>query len=410
MSAKKEIAISRRFLLIGVVLIAACLLLVGIRRCNSKGKEGDTVALSPTPAPTRMWWQAQTPSPSSPSTSPSTGSGQGSGRSQVLTLKARVTAEALNIREGPGSDYKVLGQVHRGDVVEILAQNSDGSWYKIQFEKLVGWVSAAYVEMIAQAVRPFDEALRQAQDGQGSPQAVAMAPASGGDCLCPCPCTPTPTTAVVIAPTPTKNPAPTPRPTGVSPTPVPTGDACPPNICTPPVRIVTSTPEACPPEGCLQTPTPTPPPPPDGEVVIEVICEEVPQPAYGINVALLVEPGIRQRALDRVAELGFNWVKVQIRWLDFEASKGQYTQSLEWLDQAVNDTHARGFNILLTVVGAPDWARAPGADPSTTAPPANPQDYADFLVFLADRYYGKVQASRSGTSRTWPASGAAGAE
>lgn len=127
-------------------------------------------------------------------------------------------------------------------------------------------------------------------------------------------------------------------------------------------------------------------------MVIEVICEEVPQPAYGINVALLVEPGIRQRALDRVAELGFNWVKVQIRWLDFEASKGQYTQSLQWLDQAVNNTHARGFNIMLTVVGAPDWARAPGADPSTTAPPANPQDYADFLVFLADRYYGKVQA------------------
>ena len=227
MSIKKEIAIPRKVLLIGViVLIVACLLLMGVRQCNPKGKGGEVIVLSPTPTLTRTWWQTQTPSPSNPG-------------NQVLTLKARVTAEALNVREGPGSDYKIIGQVHRGDMVEMLAQNSDGSWYKIRIAELIGWVSATYVEMITQAVRPLDGA----QGGQGSPQAVAMAPGSPEPtCLCPCPCTPTPT--------PNAPPAaygtPPPSVSTEAPTPTPTDDACPPDICTPPVRIVTSTPETRP--------------------------------------------------------------------------------------------------------------------------------------------------------------------
>ena len=133
----------------------------------------------------------------------------------------------------------------------------------------------------------------------------------------------------------------------------------------------------------------------------------VAQPAYGINAALLVAPDVRRRALDRVTELGFNWVKLQIRWSDFEDAKGQYGQPLAWLDDAIDDAHGRGIHVLLTVVAAPDWARAPGT--SGVAPPADPQDYADFLGFLADRYRGRVQAfevwNEQNLAREWGGKG-----
>ena len=147
-----------------------------------------------------------------------------------------------------------------------------------------------------------------------------------------------------------------------------------------------------------ETPKPTTPP------AAAAPAFRLAQPAYGINAALLVEPAIRQRALDRVAEMGFNWVKLQIRWSDFEPeAKGQYGQPLGWLDDAINDAHGRGIHVLLTVLGAPDWARADGT--SGVAPPANPEDYADFIAFLSARYRGKVLAfevwNEQNLSREW---------
>jgi hypothetical protein len=92
-----------------------------------------------------------------------------------------------------------------------------------------------------------------------------------------------------------------------------------------------------------------------------------------------------------VQELGFEWVKAQFLWNSIEGSrKGEYNWALA--DAIVNETSARGYKLLISVIAAPDWARPAGDDRSQHGFPANPQDLADFLATLAARYPAKVQA------------------
>ena len=62
----------------------------------------------------------------------------------------RVTAGTLYVREGPSTTYPALGQLARNDVVEALASNPDGSWYRIRrlSDGLTGWSSSTYLEKI----------------------------------------------------------------------------------------------------------------------------------------------------------------------------------------------------------------------------------------------------------------------
>ncbi|RME47559.1 MAG: hypothetical protein D6791_05565, partial [Chloroflexi bacterium] len=73
-----------------------------------------------------------------------------------------------------------------------------------------------------------------------------------------------------------------------------------------------------------------------------------------------------------------------------EPAKGQYN----WgpLDAIVNTANARGVNVLFSVVKAPKWARPGNTDWSVEGPPANPQDFADFMAAMAARYKGRVRA------------------
>ena len=53
----------------------------------------------------------------------------------------RVTASALNIRSGPGTNYDKLGVLQYGQSVTIL--ENKGGWYRIPS----GWVSASYIRL-----------------------------------------------------------------------------------------------------------------------------------------------------------------------------------------------------------------------------------------------------------------------
>jgi hypothetical protein len=94
--------------------------------------------------------------------------------------------------------------------------------------------------------------------------------------------------------------------------------------------------------------------------------------------------------INAIKGMGFNWVKVQIEWKYFEPVKGQY----DWgeIDRLVESCNANGLKLLFSVVKAPKWARPPNTDFSVEGPPANPQDFADFLSAMAARYKGRVQA------------------
>lgn len=88
--------------------------------------------------------------------------------------------------------------------------------------------------------------------------------------------------------------------------------------------------------------------------------------------------------------MGFNWVKFQVPWKDFEGSKGAYG----WggMDYIVDTLAGGGLKILASIVKAPNWARPPNTDLSVEGPPANNQDFADFVGAYAERYKGRVQA------------------
>lgn len=106
---------------------------------------------------------------------------------------------------------------------------------------------------------------------------------------------------------------------------------------------------------------------------------------YGIQV----DPeGDRGGTIGAVKGLGFNWIKFQLPWKDYEGQQGQRN----WPDDKVNDFNANGLNILASIVKAPNWARPGNTDLSVEGPPADPGAYASFVGEFAARYCGRVQA------------------
>ena len=149
---------------------------------------------------------------------------------------------------------------------------------------------------------------------------------------------------------------------------------------------------APPPAGSAPAPAPAPAPQPTEQASLP------PAPAprvggSGFNYGIqgdFVSDGNYDRSFGAIRGIGFAWIKQQIEWKRYEPSKGNY----QWgdIDRLVNAANGAGFNILLSVVKAPAWARPNGDDRSVEGPPANPQDYADFIGAMAARYQGRVQA------------------
>jgi len=59
----------------------------------------------------------------------------------------KVTAVALNVREGPSTSYNIIGTLKQNEVVKGLESTSDGGWAKIHRESdnLTGWSSRSYL-------------------------------------------------------------------------------------------------------------------------------------------------------------------------------------------------------------------------------------------------------------------------
>lgn len=65
----------------------------------------------------------------------------------VGTTTGLVTASALNVRQGPGTNYNKVTIVYKNEYVRIFAQIGD--WYVIQTDKdYVGMVSKQYIKLI----------------------------------------------------------------------------------------------------------------------------------------------------------------------------------------------------------------------------------------------------------------------
>jgi polysaccharide biosynthesis protein PslG len=89
-------------------------------------------------------------------------------------------------------------------------------------------------------------------------------------------------------------------------------------------------------------------------------------------------------------KLHMNWFKQQVRWEDVEPEQGRFNWAA--LDLSLPLAAEYGLKVALSVVTAPEWARETGVNLSQHGPPADPQDYANFVTAILDRYPGMVHA------------------
>jgi polysaccharide biosynthesis protein PslG len=133
---------------------------------------------------------------------------------------------------------------------------------------------------------------------------------------------------------------------------------------------------------------------------------------FELGIQVQVPPDLNPELMDQWAnvaknQLSMNWVKQQIRWETFEPVQGEYdwAQSDLYLPAAA----AAGLNVLVSVVTAPDWSREPGVDLEAHGPPADYQDYVDFVVALLERYPGQIHAvevwNEHNLDREWTSTG-----
>jgi polysaccharide biosynthesis protein PslG len=111
--------------------------------------------------------------------------------------------------------------------------------------------------------------------------------------------------------------------------------------------------------------------------------------SYGFNIAWRADEGgqqYNQWTLQTLDTAGFNWARFQIHWSEIQREP-------EWLDPLPVDRmidlyEGSGVRLLVSIIGAPDWAR----HPENTQLLADWERFADVMAFLADRYRGRVHA------------------
>ncbi len=102
-------------------------------------------------------------------------------------LTATVTVVTLNVREGPGVDYPVVGSLSAGDVVNVLWRNAENTWLYvccIPGTELGGWVSAQLLSLDFDRATSADVIPVYADAAAGAPvagAASAQAPVSASD-------------------------------------------------------------------------------------------------------------------------------------------------------------------------------------------------------------------------------------
>jgi O-antigen ligase len=115
-------------------------------------------------------------------------------------------------------------------------------------------------------------------------------------------------------------------------------------------------------------------------------------PLLGVNAELTqYTPDELRYHLNLMQEAHIYWVRQLVRWDNIETSQGVY----DWATwDAILDVFAEfpQLELVAVIVDAPQWATSRPFDPTSqrTAPPDDPQTYADFIGAFAERYGGMV--------------------
>lgn len=115
-----------------------------------------------------------------------------------------------------------------------------------------------------------------------------------------------------------------------------------------------------------------------------------PPAALGLNAALeQYSDADLDRALQMIHDSGSQWVRQHFYWNDIEPQPGVFRW--DTADRIVARVSAHGLHLLAVLDTSPAWARAPGDQDVTTAPPAHVEDYARFVSEFVRRYGEQIQ-------------------
>jgi hypothetical protein len=94
-------------------------------------------------------------------------------------------------------------------------------------------------------------------------------------------------------------------------------------------------------------------------------------------------------ALQALSSLGTHWVRVFAKWPDLEPQRGVYAPN--WIESYVHlfKQLGRRTKVIVDMVGTPQWETGSSNDHT---PPANDQEFADFVATMARDWAGKVAA------------------
>ena len=99
-----------------------------------------------------------------------------------------VTAYALNVRDGQGTEADILTQVRQGETYEVSGEPVDG-WYPVKVGEIDGWVSGSYVteetsysygETKEEETARLEEEARRAEAAQAEETSAVGSSAAGG--------------------------------------------------------------------------------------------------------------------------------------------------------------------------------------------------------------------------------------
>jgi len=334
---------------------------------------------------------------------------------QASAFTVTVTADRLNVRSGPGTDNAVVAKLVAGTQVQVNGANADESWYRVTLsDGTSGWIVATYATR-DDGTTPLAGGLIAIGTVTDSSAPVA----TGNDRLeqsAAAATEPTATEPTATEPTAYTNPAQMnirrgPGTNYAIASSVPAGTALPilgrnaagdwyqvrlsgeaepvwvygalirvvgavDGVPTLSAEEVPAAPVAAAPAATTSAAPAASAPPPAGAGFF----------GYGIQVNAW--QGDKGGSAAMANDIGFPWVKQQVRWEFVENEPG----AVNWteMDQIIDVMRGNNLNVLFSVVTAPQWTRPD--KPGTGGPPNDFNAYANFVGQIAGRFCGRLGA------------------
>lgn len=315
-----------------------------------------------------------------------------------------ILADRLNVRRGPGLTYEVIAKLTRNTQINVTGQVATGDWLRIELQTgETGWVAATYVAQLGTTGDATNAPVVDTGDAATgtTPADVAMT-----DVSTPTESGTTPTAYTTPARMNIRRGPGTNYPVAIS---VAAGTALEILALNPagdwyqvqlvgqsePVWIYAAlTRTAGSVESIKRLTAEEIPaaPAPVAQPAVPAATVNAPPPAgggffaYGIQVNAW--QGDKGGSATMVKEIGFPWVKQQVRWEFVENEPG----AVNWteMDQIIDVMTANGLQVLFSVVTAPQWTRPD--KPGTGGPPNDFNLFANFVGQMAGRYCGRLGA------------------